>query len=71
MPGLSTPVYIMLFDHRGSFQSGMFGWNGTLSPEQMAQLAATSKVIYDGLRTRHARCCGRASARAVGGRQRC
>ena len=71
LPGFSTPAYILPSDHRGSFQSGMFGWNGTLSTEQMAQLAATRKVIYDGLRARHARCCGRAFARKVGDRQRC
>jgi len=28
----------------------MFSWQGTLSPEQTAQIAATKAVIYDGLK---------------------
>ena len=47
--GYSKPLYILPFDHRGSFQKGMFGWSGTLTPEQTAEIAATKQVIYDGL----------------------
>ena len=47
--GYNQPLYIMPFDHRGSFQTGMFGWKGALSPEQTAQIAAAKRVIYDGL----------------------
>ena len=28
----------------------MFGWKGTLTPEQTAQIAATKEVIYDGFK---------------------
>jgi hypothetical protein len=38
--GYNQPLYILPFDHRGSFQTGMFGWKGALSPEQTAQIAA-------------------------------
>src|SRR5882724_8833598 len=48
--GYNQPLYIMPFDHRGSFQTGMFGWKGALSPEQTAQIAAAKQVIYDGLK---------------------
>jgi hypothetical protein len=48
--GYNQPLYILPFDHRGSFQTGMFGWRGALSPEQTAQIAATKEVIYDGLK---------------------
>jgi 5-dehydro-2-deoxygluconokinase len=48
--GYNQPLYILPFDHRGSFQTGMFGWKGTLTPEQMAQIATTKQVIYDGLK---------------------
>ncbi len=48
--GYNKPLYILPFDHRGSFQTGMFGWKGTLSPEQTAQIAATKQVIYDGFK---------------------
>jgi 5-dehydro-2-deoxygluconokinase len=48
--GYNQPLYILPFDHRGSFQTGMFGWKGPLSPEQTAQIAAAKRVIYDGLK---------------------
>jgi 5-dehydro-2-deoxygluconokinase len=38
------------FDHRGSFQTGMFGWKGPLTPEQSAQIAAAKQVIYEGFK---------------------
>jgi 5-dehydro-2-deoxygluconokinase len=41
-------LYILPFDHRGSFQTKMFGWKGTLTPEQTAEVAAAKRVIYDG-----------------------
>ena len=48
--GYDRPLYILPFDHRGSFQSKMFGWKGSLTPEQTAEIAATKQVIYDGLK---------------------
>jgi 5-dehydro-2-deoxygluconokinase len=48
--GYDRPLYILPFDHRGSFQSKMFGWKGTLTPEQTAEIAATKQVIYDGFK---------------------
>jgi 5-dehydro-2-deoxygluconokinase len=48
--GFDKPLYILPFDHRGSFQSKMFGWKGTLTSEQTAQIAATKQVIYDGFK---------------------
>ena len=35
--GYDTPLYILPFDHRGTFQKNMFGWSGTLSDEQTAR----------------------------------
>ena len=49
--GFDKPLYVLPFDHRGSFQSKMFGWKGTLTSEQTAQIAATKQVIYDGFKT--------------------
>jgi myo-inositol catabolism protein IolC len=49
--GYNKPLYILPFDHRGSFQTGMFGWKGTLTPEQTSQIATAKQVIYDGLKT--------------------
>jgi len=45
--GFDQPLYILPFDHRGSFQTKMFGWSGRLALEQTAQIAAAKKVIYD------------------------
>jgi 5-dehydro-2-deoxygluconokinase len=47
--GFDKPLYILPFDHRGSFQTKMFGWKGTLTPEQTAEIAAAKRVIYDAL----------------------
>jgi myo-inositol catabolism protein IolC len=46
--GFDRPLYILPFDHRGSFQTNMFGWRGTLTPEQTAEIAAAKQVIYEG-----------------------
>ncbi len=48
--GYDKPLYIQPFDHRGSFQTKMFGWKGKLTEEQTAQIAATKRVIYDGFK---------------------
>jgi len=45
--GFDKPLYILPFDHRGSFQKKMFGWEGELSPQQTAEIAAAKRVIYD------------------------
>src|SRR5262249_23310287 len=48
--GFDQPLYILPFDHRGSFQTKMFGWKGTLTAEQTAEIAAAKQVIYDGFK---------------------
>ena len=48
--GFEQALYVLPFDHRGSFKTGMFGWKGRLTSEQTAQIAATKRVIYDGFR---------------------
>lgn len=49
--GFTQPLYVLPFDHRGSFETGIFGWHGTLAPEQTAQIADAKRVIYDGFKT--------------------
>jgi myo-inositol catabolism protein IolC len=46
--GYNKPLYILPYDHRGSFETKMFGWHGDLSVEQTAEIAAAKQVIYDG-----------------------
>src|SRR5215472_2692808 len=48
--GFNKPLYIQPFDHRGSFQTKMFGWTGALSLTQTAEIASTKQVIYDGFK---------------------
>ena len=49
--GFDQPLYVLPFDHRGSFQKKMFGWDGALSPQQTAEIAAAKRVIYDAFTT--------------------
>jgi myo-inositol catabolism protein IolC len=49
--GFDRPLYVLPFDHRGSFETGMFGWKGALTSEQTAQIAEAKRVIYDGFKT--------------------
>jgi myo-inositol catabolism protein IolC len=46
--GFSQPLYILPFDHRGSFETKMFGWHEPLTEQQTAEIAAAKQVIYDG-----------------------
>ena len=48
--GYDRPLYILPFDHRGSFETGMFGWHGDLDTDQTARIAQAKRVIYDGFR---------------------
>jgi 5-dehydro-2-deoxygluconokinase len=45
--GYDKPLYVLPFDHRGTFSKNMFGWTGALSPEQTAEIAAAKQVIFD------------------------
>ena len=40
--GFDKPLYILPFDHRASFQQKMFGWQGVLSTQQTAEIAAAT-----------------------------
>jgi 5-dehydro-2-deoxygluconokinase len=46
--GYDQPLYVLPFDHRGSFQTKMFGWKGARSEQQRAEIAAAKQVVYDG-----------------------
>ena len=48
--GYDRPLYILPFDHRGSFETKMFGWHEPLSADQTAQIAAAKQVIYEGFK---------------------
>jgi myo-inositol catabolism protein IolC len=48
--GYNKPLYILPFDHRSSFEKGLYGWSGALSIEQTDRVARTKEVIYDGFK---------------------
>jgi myo-inositol catabolism protein IolC len=48
--GFDQPLYVLPFDHRGSFQTKLFGWKGALNEQQTAEIAAAKQVIYDGFK---------------------
>src|SRR5437868_6797739 len=48
--GYDRPLYILPFDHRGSFQAKMFGWHSPLTDAQTAEIAGAKQVIYEGFK---------------------
>jgi myo-inositol catabolism protein IolC len=42
-------LYLLAFDHRGSFQKKMFGIQGDPTAEETAQIADAKKVIFEGM----------------------
>jgi myo-inositol catabolism protein IolC len=49
--GYDKPLYVLPFDHRGSFETKLFGWHGDLTAAQTAEIAAAKQVIYDGFKS--------------------
>src|SRR5947209_12713545 len=47
--GYRGKLYILAFDHRGSFQKKMFGIEGDPTPEQTATIADAKHLIYEGM----------------------
>jgi myo-inositol catabolism protein IolC len=47
--GYDGRLYILAFDHRGSFQKKMFGIEGDPTEEQTAQISDAKRLIYEGM----------------------
>jgi myo-inositol catabolism protein IolC len=47
--GYDGKLYIMAFDHRGSFQKKMFGIEGEPTPEQTETIRDAKKLIFEGM----------------------
>src|SRR3954466_9210085 len=47
--GYHGKLYILAFDHRGSFQKKMFGIEGDPSPEETETISDAKKLIYEGM----------------------
>jgi myo-inositol catabolism protein IolC len=48
--GYDQPLYILAFDHRGSFQKKFFGISGEPTPEEAERISDAKMVIYEGFR---------------------
>jgi myo-inositol catabolism protein IolC len=47
--GYDGTLYILAFDHRGSFQTKMFGIEGDPTPEQTETISDAKRVIFEGM----------------------
>jgi myo-inositol catabolism protein IolC len=47
--GYDKKLYILAFDHRGSFQKKFFGIEGDPDPEQTAMIADAKHLVYEGM----------------------
>jgi myo-inositol catabolism protein IolC len=47
--GYDRPLYILAFDHRGSFQKKFFGVTGAPTTEETARISDAKTVIFEGL----------------------
>jgi myo-inositol catabolism protein IolC len=48
--GYDRPLYILAFDHRGSFQKKFFGVSGEPNAEEAARISDAKALIYEGAR---------------------
>jgi myo-inositol catabolism protein IolC len=47
--GYDGKLYILAFDHRGSFQKKMFGIEGDPTPEQTATITDAKRLVFEGM----------------------
>ena len=46
--GYDRDLYMLAFDHRGSFQKQLLGISGTPTPEEVARISDTKSLIFEG-----------------------
>src|SRR5262245_9537644 len=47
--GYDDQLYILAFDHRGSFQKKMFGIQGDPTPEETATISDAKRLVFEGM----------------------
>ena len=47
--GYDGKLYILAFDHRGSFQKKMFGIQGDPTPEEVETISDAKRLIFEGM----------------------
>ena len=66
--GYDGKLYILAFDHRGSFQKKMFGIEGDPTPEETETISDAKKLIFEGMELAVERGVDAAGGRRAGGR---
>ena len=51
--GFDKPLYVLPFDHRHSYGAEVFGFHEPMTEEQIAIVASSKQLIYDGLQSGH------------------
>ena len=46
-PGYDKKLYLLAFDHRGSFEHGLFGATPPVSPEIRSKIIELKNIIFD------------------------
>jgi myo-inositol catabolism protein IolC len=46
--GYTNPLYVLAFDHRGSFQKKLMGISGSPTPEEITRISDAKRVIFEG-----------------------
>lgn len=54
-PGYTDPLYLLPFDHRHSYLTGMFGFEPPLGADQRARVIDSKRLIYEGFEAALAR----------------
>jgi myo-inositol catabolism protein IolC len=47
---MSEPIYLLAFDHRGSFRTKLLGIVGEATPDDVARIEQAKRIIYSGFR---------------------
>ena len=48
--GYDRSLYMLTFDHRASFQKGLFGIDGTPSSQEVVRIGQSKQIVFEGLR---------------------
>src|SRR2546428_11575437 len=67
--GPTGNLYILAFDHRGSFQKKMLGISGSPTPEDAERISDAKRVIFEGFQQAIADGAPRDAAGLLGGGQ--
>jgi len=50
IPGFDRPLYILPFDHRGTWEAELFGWPDPMNIAEMTVVEVAKQIAYDGFK---------------------